>query len=203
MALSRFCGPDDVITPVSQQEEVDRKALGGRTAQNYKVPFRYHTRSQKFLAILKGRERHYDHEPASLIKSRLEPHVWAEYFKFCFERNPYDKAISDYYWRDGSTDLNSYFDSANSARLSNWSIYTINDHVAVDYVARYENLEQELETLRRKLDLPEAITLTRAKGRHRVDRKPFHEVLPPSARTRIELVCAKELRTFKYSWPGC
>src|SRR5258706_13533067 len=38
IALSRFCGDDDVITPISQEDEAIRRSLGYRGPQNYMAP---------------------------------------------------------------------------------------------------------------------------------------------------------------------
>ena len=35
IALSKFCGPNDVITPISPEDEATRKELGYRGPQNY------------------------------------------------------------------------------------------------------------------------------------------------------------------------
>jgi len=37
IALSRFCGQDDIITPVSVEDELKRQAAGGVAPQNYLV----------------------------------------------------------------------------------------------------------------------------------------------------------------------
>ena len=38
IALSKFCGPKDVITPISLEDEEIRKELGYRGPQNYLSP---------------------------------------------------------------------------------------------------------------------------------------------------------------------
>jgi len=36
---------------------------------------------------------------------KFAPYEWQNYFKFCFVRNPYDHAVSDYKWRIKSKGL--------------------------------------------------------------------------------------------------
>lgn len=39
----------------------------------------------------------FNHISATEIRELLNSNIWNEYFKFCFERNPWDKVISWYY----------------------------------------------------------------------------------------------------------
>ena len=40
IALSKHCGPEDVITPIMAKDESYRKSLGYRGAQNYHLPLK-------------------------------------------------------------------------------------------------------------------------------------------------------------------
>ena len=42
VALSRFCGEDDVLTPISSADEKERLALGYRGPQNYHIPYSHY-----------------------------------------------------------------------------------------------------------------------------------------------------------------
>jgi hypothetical protein len=79
---------------------------------------------------------------------------WDGFFKFCFVRNPYERAVSDYRWRTRNVTGVSFLEflrrMENPERpdpervvpvpASNWSIYTIDDRLAVDFAGRYERL---------------------------------------------------------------
>lgn len=47
-----------------------------------------------------GGDRHfwYNHMPAALLRERAGEEVWKSYFKFCVIRNPYDKAVSQFWF---------------------------------------------------------------------------------------------------------
>ena len=46
-----------------------------------------------------------DHLSLLYIKSRINPDLYLSYFKFCFVRNPYDRLVSEYFWKIKDNDL--------------------------------------------------------------------------------------------------
>jgi hypothetical protein len=203
IALSQFSGPQDVITPISDEDEATRAELGFKGPQNFLVPFRYY-RKMDWVDFIRRRERlpHSNHDCAGFIRRTIPKDVWDSYFKFCFERNPFDKAVSAYYWstREPRPEINGFLEAAPVGLLSNWNTYTINDQVVADFVGRYENLEDDLGEVSARLALPKALSLPWAKSGYRSDRRHFSEVLNSKGRARIEITCAKEIAHFGYSW---
>ena len=203
IALSKFCDDNDVITPITNTDELIRQDLGFRGSQNYNIPFHLYNKLD-WLKLIKTRKpkQFFNHMEASSIKNYVNKEIWQSYFKFCFERNPFDKAISRYYWstQEPRPKIEDYLNSAPIKLLSNWNNYTINDRIVADFVGRYENLNNDLEIIQEKLGLPEKLELPNAKGNFRKNRKHYSTVLNDLARRRIEVVCAKEITTFKYQW---
>ena len=72
IALSKFCGDKDIITRITNQDEILRSQLGFRGPQNFLV------RASKydFLDILRivrdGRLRINNHDPASLLTKYID-----------------------------------------------------------------------------------------------------------------------------------
>jgi hypothetical protein len=214
IALSGLCGPDDVITPQNSEnpanpvnaalirDEQLRTDSGCTPAQHYHVPLSDYTfRQWRRLLTKRIRARHKKHAPASAIEDTW-PTEWRSYYTFCVERNPWDKAISLYYWFTGGR---RYKDGPmhqvlgrDLERVSNWHIYAVNDHPAVDQIILYENLEQELDRLADRLKLPHKLDLPCAKGEFRRDQRNYRDVIDLETKALIDRVCAKEIEYFGY-----
>lgn len=203
IALSKFCGANDIITPISAEDEAKRRDLGFRGPQNYRIPTCFYSK-RDWLKLVKNRKRKqfFNHMEASSIENHVSEEIWQTYFKFCFERNPFDKAVSLYYWstHEPRPQIADYLNSVPIGLLSNWNNYTMDDRVVVDFIGNYENLDNDLETITDKLGLPEKLSLPRAKGNYRKNRAHYSTVLNNSVRARVEIVCAKEIAAFKYHW---
>lgn len=204
IALSQFCGPNDIITPITPEDEHKRQELGYRGPQNYDIPL-YRYRLSDWLALMSKREpkQFFNHAPAWFVRQYLGKKIWDSYFKFCFERNPFDKAISAYYWysQNSEESIESYLSlHAKKHHLTNWHIYTLNDKIAVDFIGRYERLDEDLCTALQQIGLPGEIVLPRAKGGVRKDKSHYSRMLSPAARAQIERICAKENNAFSYEW---
>lgn len=102
MALGKVCGPDDVITAVVHPaDRALQRSLGPgyRGGQNDVIPLRFLTPLDVARAIKAGRRpRFTNHIGAVDIRRFVSRDVWEGYYKFCVERNPWDKAVSLYAW---------------------------------------------------------------------------------------------------------
>lgn len=201
IGLSQHCGPDDIITRITEEDERLRSELGFRGPQNCEIPIGIYGARDYAHAALGQRPRYYNHMTAREIIRRVGRQVWDEYLTFTVEREPFGKAISRYYWstNEPRPTIEEYLNSAPIHLLSNWETYTVNDHPVVDVMIRFERLAEDLDTLRSRLDLGK-IEMPRAKGQYRKDRSHYSRVLSPAARERVEIVCAKEIRHFGYEW---
>ncbi|HXG79733.1 MAG TPA: sulfotransferase family 2 domain-containing protein [Methyloceanibacter sp.] len=151
-ALSELCGPLDVITPYREESEQDRK---GRGPQNYRIEHPLKPKRSLLRRILMRPERYYhptvgyyEHMPASRVRTYLGEDIWRSYFKFAFERNPWDRQVSWYLYKTKSKRVRPSFErfmaSRRRAFVNNYSIYTQDGALAVDFVGRYENLAEDL-----------------------------------------------------------
>lgn len=99
------------------------------------------------------------HPPAELL-SRVFPAEWSAYKKICIIRNPYDRAVSDYFWRcrtqkQTSVSFTEFLKRLNDPNrkdpegcrpflISNTPIYTVGGVVACDHLIEFERLQSEL-----------------------------------------------------------
>jgi hypothetical protein len=144
--------------------------------------------------------------PASEVRNRVPADVWNSYFKFCVERNPWDKVLSHYHMHaareGGSLSLDEYL--ARGRFPINYFRYTDRSgaKIIVDRILRYENLVAELSEVFSQLKIPFDGTLgVTAKSRYRSDRRPYQEVFNDEQRKIVEKVFAKEIKLHGY-WFG-
>jgi len=153
-----------------------------------------------FSDFFKGR-KFWSHIPARLIKARISNDVWDNYYKFCIERNPWDKTLSQFFmwkeWKNNINTLDDYF--ANGKFPKDLQRYTLDGKIAVNKIVKYENLSQELSEVFDELGIPwEGSLGVRAKGGFRKDKRPYIEVL---SEEQIEIIAkefTEEIRIMKY-----
>lgn len=199
IALSAVCGSNDIITPISRSDEEYRSDLGYPGAQNYKFSWQNHglkklTGQFRSKHYRKHKLGFYNHMPAPDIRDSIDPKVWAGYFKFCFERNPFDKIVSWYQWmnKDGQyQSMREFIESGQAEKVRGREVYSIDDKIAVDQVYKFEELEAALEDLNLRLNPSDRITLPPKKTKSSGSTLSYREVL-----TDFEIDWIKE----KYQW---
>ena len=109
------------------------------------------------------------HMTANQIKEYVGDAVWSAYFKFTFERNPFDRMVSFYFWRikdlQEKPSFMQFVDAIysgdhlvlskyNLTGYSNLLFYLIDNTVAVDFVGQYDNLYNDFEYVHKKIGIP-------------------------------------------------
>jgi hypothetical protein len=202
--LSQRCGPDDVLTPifpaVEGHEPRNYEGTANPLSQILRIPF---GPPSAWRHILAERQRFYRHMPAWLIRLRVPREVWKSYFKFCVERNPWDKVLSHYHMhahrQGGTLSFDQYL--AKGRLPVNYRRYTDprGSKIIVDRVLRYENLINELTEVFAKLNVPfEGSLGVKAKGEYRTDRTPYQPVFTKEQREMVERIFAREIELHGY-----
>ena len=140
------------------------------------------------------------------------PQAWEEYFKFCIVRNPWDRVVSDYFWRTKTkSDPPSFaefvdamvagdtLDGTLRGNYSNWDMYTIDDAIAVDRVIFFENLEPELQAALDDAGIDWDGWLPRAKAGGKRPRD-YRELYTEREVEQVRALCAREIEAFGYEF---
>ena len=79
-------------------------------------------------------------------------------------------------------------------------MYSIDGHIAVDKVCRFENIAAELETIRTQLGIKEKLELPHAKSRFRKDKRSYRDILDQEQKTRIADMFSDEIQLMDYEF---
>ena len=147
----------------------------------------------------------YNHISAKEVKTQIGEDVWNSYFKFCFERNPWDRVISLYYWRcrtEPRPTISQFLKTTVPLDLKRFGfgIYTIDDQIAVDKICRFESISEELEVIRKRLGIPDALELPRAKSKLRKDKRSYRDILNEEEKLKIEEMFHEEISLLGYEF---
>lgn len=197
IALSHFCGPHCIITPITPADEDTRRALGFRVAQNYEN-YRWESHGMTSAVTF------YNHIPANRVKASIPRDIWESYRKVTIIRNPFDVAISRYYWQGGEGTGMSFPEllKAQPQRIAeNFKIAPLSGPAKLDLYLRYERMEQDLRDNGLAF-LWEVFSGIRAKGdkrpRNGASVEEVYQRYPEAARL-VRESCEAELAQLGYS----
>jgi hypothetical protein len=202
--LSNVCGPQDIVTPIVPPVQ-------GHQPRNYEgfvnpIPEILERPGKLFSAFrhtMSSRTKFYNHMPAREVKQQVAATIWNSYFKFCVERNPWDKVLSHYHMHlaraGGALSLDDYLARGrfpiNDFRYMDRS----RSNIIVDRVIRYENLLPELGEVFAQLKIPFAGSLgVAAKSKYRSDHRVYQQVFNDEQRRRVAKAFAREIELHGY-----
>jgi hypothetical protein len=222
IALSKFLGEDDIITPIVPTDEEIRKRLGYAGPRNFRVPAGEVAKEVSALSragrqygrkLLRRREwplRFYNHIGATDVRKALGEDIWSSYFKFSIERNSYDKVCSFYFWERknrqsaSGMDFRQFVMCGKAAEASDYDLYSVSRMPAMDRIIRYENLLAGLDEVGEFLKLPEQLSdvMDGIKAKAGIRKKrSIAELYDEETRRAIEVQFAREIAYFGYRFP--
>jgi hypothetical protein len=189
--LSKFAGDDAIVTPTIP-------AVEGHQPRNYNP-----TRLAMISRLHLGRE-YWNHMPARKIRARLGPERWDSYFTFAFERNPWEKTISQYFWERARARDMSFREFVLHHRLySDFDRYSLDGvTVGVDFVGLTERLNEDLRHVIDHLGIRADVSLGREKGNLRPPEATAADLFDAETSHRVATIFAREIAAFGFEPPS-
>jgi len=190
-----YCMPEGTFTPSHGREETISEAgiIGFRG---------------------KGNGNNFEwrhHMPAKVIRNKLGEEIWGSYFKFCVVRNPYDRAISSFYFRCDEVRKKEYTDEhpeiferwLKENRLGGTARhFSIDGELCLDFLIRYEHLHEDLEKVCNKIDVPwNPSELPKYKSKLRPAEATAARLYNATTRAIVEERLEEELGLLGYEFP--
>jgi chondroitin 4-sulfotransferase 11 len=170
-----------------------------------------------FVAGDTGLERAFGHRP--LLESANEVY-FADYFKFSFVRNPFDRIVSAYYYLENGgcnagdkqfrdeylavydgrfaafvEDLPRLITSLHFRPQIDW-LCDGKQNILADFVGRFESLERDVATIADRFGLSYAALPVINASRHR----PYRQCYDDSSRRRIAQIYGEDIEAFAYQF---
>jgi hypothetical protein len=218
LLLNQICGEKDICSPVTKWNKWERGVIRPgeesqqpRNAKGLFCPrpclhrpwrsglgFRFKSEFREFIHGWKFRS----HMSAIDIRARLGKKKWDEYYKFTIDRNPWDKAVSAYFFAQRNKKHEMLFEDWIQKNHPGVTIdfYSIDGKIAADRVIEYANLETELRETLHELGVNDIPNLTNAKGGFRPKNKNYREVHSDFTRDYVGRICAREIKAFNYKF---
>jgi len=228
MALSTACGPQDIVTPITPRDEIERMRAGGRAANFalYRLDERRYLRALEALlaghgdlrevagTLQPGPLRYYNHMPLAEVVARYGD--LAGFTVFAVERSPYSKVLS---WANMAATYAAYEAGQDMAAPAAEVTRQVDDMMAknelgmarnidlyrwpdgrIDLaVLRYADLDTEFAGLMRRLGIAAPPVLPHAKRGLLADGIDPRRLLRPDQIARINEAYADEFSTFGYA----
>jgi len=188
----------------------------GTSITEYLSPLALHPSASRLnklasdLRLVRDWRRHHyrPHAPLRHAESVLPREVFDSLYKFAFVRNPWDRLVSWYAFilqapehhrhrqvgRQPSFEAFARRELGNPRRSQWWMLTRRDGRLGVDFVGRFENLEQDMATVCRRLGI-EYHPLPRAKvSKHR----PYQEYYTPELAALVGERWRREIEQFGY-----
>ncbi len=207
-ALSNYCSGNDVVVPINAFEH------------NRDKDGRFVHRAMNADEVYRQIGQHVD---AATIKAREPAEVWNDYFKISLARNPWDRALSFFFWDMRTSPairpkprwyhrLGMPFDEFKIIRrefhryldegrlTNNDKFYVMDGKLCVDFIIRYERLQEDFDYVCRRVGieptprLPELKTGIRKGGHH------YTEYYDDRTRDLVAKLHANDIRLLGYQF---
>lgn len=204
MALGPLCGPEDIITSMETNEDsgIPRNyhadTLIGRTYAKSRLFRKCIDRRSPLLGAW-----YWEHMPASRVRELIGPEIWDGYYKFCFERNPWEKVVSYYNWKkygqEKETPPFKEYVLAKSHRLPrDGDLYFDGDVCMMDEVHDYKGFLKTFASVCEKLGIPYDGNMPREKTGVTQEKADYREYYDDETKAKVAEWFSREIRLMGY-----
>ncbi|MAI89177.1 hypothetical protein [Ponticaulis sp.] len=142
--LSRFSGPDDIVTQIGSEPE--------RIPPSLRYLFGRDTRFQNSAG-------YKNHMGGTRVRAKIPTEVWDTYFKFCIEREPLSKTVSAFHFKtwqisDKGDAVSTFLDYAFPNFYSDIFRYFENGKLIADKVVNFSRLTEDMTDVCTRLKIP-------------------------------------------------
>jgi hypothetical protein len=167
---------------------------------------------EQYLPIPQLASLRHGHISAQEVRPHLDAKIWDGYFKFAFVRNPYDRFVSccfflnrsDPKFEDVAVDFMKErlqrirFQQRVLVRPQHGQLCTADGEIALDFVGRYEDLQQSYDTICERIGIPVSELGQKNTSDHSSYTKYYDDVL----RQQVADFYKEDLRLFSYDFPS-
>lgn len=220
VALSQYCGPDDIITENVASRDID---------------------ADEYTDYARNHKGFFNHISPARIQAKIGKQMWDEYFTFTIVRNPWDMLVSRFFWnkknatprstpgqalgelirepwnldkygkvyvatrralKDSDLSPDDTFEDFMKKLPHNYSntkyYFDKQGNAYNDFVIRYEHLDEDYKTVCEKIGVPyEPLPSLKTKTRKSRDYREFYT---EELREWVAKDFAQEIDTFGYSF---
>jgi hypothetical protein len=179
---------------------------GGTTI--FKQMLHHDSGAKVIRRIRNGKKLDTHHVESSWIKESVFPKLgleWDEYFKFGFVRNPWDRELSNYFFNGGKLKPPEDISFKEWLNINLRKDGLIHDHntpqcdylTDVDYIARFENYDEEVKYLFPKIGVDLAQNY---KHYNKTDHKPYWEYYDDADIMKVHQWYEKDIEMYNYEF---
>jgi hypothetical protein len=205
--LATGCGVEDIISKVSGDKYPGSDLLipGRKSLARPENVDESDDSDDEDELLPKGSVHGFNaHSTAENARDLLDPAFWNSAIKITAERHPYEKAVSQAYYRMFKRNpRNQPFaihlqKTVHRGGYAGFRMWSADGKPVIDEFVRYEHLRNDLTRVCARLGIPMPAEIPVMKARTRVDRRPAREILTREQKDRVYENCREEFEILGY-----
>jgi len=206
MALAPLCGANAVITPMESNANTE---IPRNYYQNNWIG-RSYSKSRFFRKCINRHSPvlgnwYYEHMPAFRVRELVSEKIWSDYYKFCFERNPWEKVVSYYNWKKFGQkrkmpDFKSYVMNKSHRLPRDANLYFDGEICMMDRVGDFSDLNNHFAEICRDLAIPFDGELPREKTNITSEKVDYRDYYDTETRDKVYELFQREIKLKKFNF---